>query len=39
MYTMELTFKDYLRLGLYLLYSAEKDFFIMTIYKRISHSR
>lgn len=36
---MELEFKDYLRLGLYLLYSAERDFFIMTVYKRITHHR
>jgi hypothetical protein len=36
---MELEFKDYLRLGLYLLYFAERDYFILNVYKRIAYSR
>jgi hypothetical protein len=36
---MNLEFEDYLRLGLYLRYSAERDFFVRNVYKRIARSR
>jgi len=36
---MELEFRDYLRLGLYLLYCAEREYFCQYLYKRIAYSR